>query len=292
MKVSIIVPVYKVERYIERCAETVLAQTYPDIQFIFVDDGSPDASVQKLEALIDSRFARLKDRVTIIHKENGGLPQARLSGLQKADGDYILQVDSDDWLELDAVEKLVRKAEETGADVVYFYVRKEKSGGRFHIAKDREYCDPKAFSRDVFCFRAHGYVVNKFARRSCYREDLFYPKGNMHEDMVLMGQLLFHCRKVVLLPEALYHYRRDNLASETRQARSLRRAASARNFLDLYESYRDRMAGSPVEPVQNQILHRCAWIGIRWDRALLKERPYLSEAGGPFLNLLARCVRK
>lgn len=275
MKVSIIVPIYKVERYIEQCAESVLGQTYGDIQFIFVDDGTPDASIQKLNALIDSRFAILKDRIAIIHKENGGLPQARLTGLKHATGDYVLHVDSDDWIEPDAVEKLVRKAEETDADVVYFYVRKEKGEGRSHVSKDKVYADPKAFSKDVFCNRAHGYVVNKFARRSCYREDLFYPKGNMHEDMVLMGQLLFYCKKVVLLPEALYHYRRNNSASETRQARKVRRAASARNFLDLYEAYRGRMAGSPVEPVRRHILLRCRWIALRWDHSLFAERPYL-----------------
>lgn len=275
MKVSIIVPIYKVERYIEQCAASVLGQSYGDIQFIFVDDGSPDASVNKLNALINSRFAGLRERIEIVRKPNVGLPQARLTGLQHATGDYILHVDSDDWLELDAVEKLVCKAEETDADVVYFYVRKEKGEGRSHVSKDKVYEDPKAFSRDVFCNKAHGYVVNKFARRSCYRDDLFYPHGNMHEDMVLMGQLLFYCKKVVLLPEALYHYRRNNSASETRQARKVRRAASARNFLDLYEAYRGRMAGSPVEPVQGHILRRCRWIGIRWDRSLLKERPYL-----------------
>ena len=253
----------------------MLGQTYGDIQFIFVDDGTPDASIQKLNALIDSKFASLKDRIAIIHKENGGLPQARLTGLQHATGDYVLHVDSDDWLDLDAVEKLVRKAEETDADVVYFYVRKEKGEGRSHVSKDKVYADPKAFSKDVFCNKAHGYVVNKFARRSCYREDLFYPKGNMHEDMVLMGQLLFYCKKVVLLPEALYHYRRNNSASETRQARKVRRAASARNFLDLYEAYRGRMAGSPVEPVRRHILRRCWWIGVRWDHSLFAERPYL-----------------
>ena len=275
MKVSIIVPVYKVERYIEQCAESILSQTWNDIQFIFVDDGSPDSSIAILEALIDKRFAGLKDRVEIIHKTNGGLPQARLSGLQKATGEYVLQVDSDDWLEKDAVEKLVHKAEDTHADVVYFYVRKEKGNGRSHVSKDKEYADPKAFSKDVFRFRAHGYMVNKFARRSCYRPDLFYPTGNMHEDVVLTGQMLFHCSKVVRLPEALYHYRRDNLGSETRQARRKRRAASARNFLDLYEFYRGCIAGSPIEPVAGYILRRCAWIGLRWDRTLLKERPYL-----------------
>ena len=275
MKVSIIVPIYKVERYIEQCAESVLGQTYGDIQFIFVDDGTPDASVDKLNSLIDSKFAGIRDRIEIVRKPNGGLPQARLTGLKHATGDYVLHVDSDDWIEPDAVEKLVLKAEETDADVVYFYVRKEKGEGRSHVSKDKVYADPKVFSKDVFCNKAHGYVVNKFARRSCYREDLFYPKGNMHEDMVLMGQLLFFCKKVELLPEALYHYRRNNSASETRQARKVRRAASARNFLDLYEAYRGRMAGSPVEPVRRHILRRCRWIALRWDRTLFAERPYL-----------------
>ena len=275
MRVSIIVPIYNVERYIEQCAESVLEQSYCDIQFIFVDDGSPDASVDKLNALIDNKFAVLRERIEIVRKQNGGLPQARLTGLQHATGDYVLHVDSDDWIEPDAVEKLVRKAEDTDADVVYFYVRKEKGEGRSHVSKDKVYTDPKVFSKDVFCNKAHGYVVNKFARRNCYRDDLFYPRGNMHEDMVLMGQLLFYCKKVVLLPEALYHYRRNNSASETRQARKVRRAASARNFLDLYEAYRGRMAGSPVEPVQGHILRRCRWIALRWDHSLFAERPYL-----------------
>lgn len=96
MKVSIIVPIYGVERYIEKCAESVLSQTWPDIQFIFVNDGTPDRSIELLEALIDSRFAHLKDRIVIINKENGGLPQARLSGLKVATGDFVMHVDSDD----------------------------------------------------------------------------------------------------------------------------------------------------------------------------------------------------
>ena len=275
MKVSVIVPIYKTERYIEQCARSVLGQTWQDIQFVFVDDGSPDDSIKILEALIDNEFAGLKDRIEIVRKPNGGLPQARLSGLRVADGDYVLHVDTDDWIEPDAVEKLVRRAEESAADVVYYYVRKEKSGGRSHVAKDRLYSDPREYSRDILSFRAHGYVVNKFARRACYREDLFYPVINMHEDMVLTSQLLFYCNSIALLPEALYHYRRSNGASETRQARARRRAMSARNFLALYLFYRERMAGSPVEPVRRRILRRCAWIALRWDHSLLGEFPWL-----------------
>ena len=137
VKVSVIVPFYGVEPYIGRCAESLLRQTaWQDCEFIFVDDGCKDGSLSVLQGVL-ARYP--ERRVQVIRKENGGLPQARLTGLQHATGDYVLHVDSDDWLELDAVEKLVRKAEETDADVVYFYVRKEKGEGRSHVSKDKVY---------------------------------------------------------------------------------------------------------------------------------------------------------
>ena len=174
MKVSLIVPFYGVEKYIAECAESVLSQTYPDIEFIFVDDGSTDRSLEILNNLIDNKFSSKKSQISIIRKSNGGLPQARKTGLNVASGEYIMHVDSDDWIDTDAVEKLVSKVEGTGADVVYYYVAKEKSGGRTHIAKDPEYSDPKVFSNDILHYRAHGYLCNKFMKRSLYTDDLFY----------------------------------------------------------------------------------------------------------------------
>ncbi|MBQ1751135.1 MAG: glycosyltransferase family 2 protein, partial [Bacteroidales bacterium] len=235
MKVSLIVPFYGVEKYIAECAESVLSQTYSDIEFIFVDDGSTDRSLEILNGLIDNKFASKKSQISIIRKSNGGLPQARKTGLAAATGEYIMHVDSDDWIDTRAVEKLVLKVEETGADVVYYYVAKEKSGGRTHIAKDREYMDPKAFSNDILHYRAHGYLCNKFMKRSLYTDDLFYPVIAMHEDIVLSSQLLFHAKKAALLPEPLYHYRRNNPSASTRGKRRNRHIASARNLLSLYE---------------------------------------------------------
>ena len=128
-KVSIIVPIFKVEAYIADCARSVLGQSYPDIEFIFVDDGSPDRSVEILESLIRHEFPARKQQVILLRKPNGGLPQARLSGLAAASGDYILHVDSDDWIEADAAEKLVGKAESEDADVVCFFAWKELAEG-------------------------------------------------------------------------------------------------------------------------------------------------------------------
>ena len=111
IRVSVIVPVYRAESYIARCARSILGQTYPHTQFIFVDDGSPDGSVEILNELIDKEFPDKKERILVLRGENGGALKARLDGLARAEGDYILFVDADDWLEPDAVGSLAAEAE-------------------------------------------------------------------------------------------------------------------------------------------------------------------------------------
>ena len=137
-KLSLIVPIYGVERYIRQFAESALDQSYDDIQFIFVNDGTKDRSMEILEELIEERFNHLRSRIIIINKENGGLPSARKAGLEVADGEYILFADSDDWLEKDAVAKIVAKAEETDADIVYFDLIKEY-GHKTSYKRERDY---------------------------------------------------------------------------------------------------------------------------------------------------------
>ena len=119
-KISLIVPIYGVERYIRQFAESALGQTYEDLQFVFVNDGTKDRSMEILQELIEEKYSCLKSRIVIVNKENGGLPSARKAGLEVAEGEYILFADSDDWLDTDAVAKVMAKAEETGADLIYF----------------------------------------------------------------------------------------------------------------------------------------------------------------------------
>ena len=111
--ISVIVPVYKTEEYLERCVNSILNQTYKDIELIIVDDGSPD----KCPAICDT-FAQMDERVKVIHKVNGGVSTARNAGLEIATGDYIAFVDSDDYIELDMYEKMISKAVEYDCDVV------------------------------------------------------------------------------------------------------------------------------------------------------------------------------
>lgn len=274
--VSLVVPVYGVEPYIAACAESLFAQTYPSLEFIFVNDATLDRSMDVLEALIDSRFPALRPRIVRVDKPvNEGLPQARKSGVERARGEWILHVDSDDWLEPTAVERLMAAVQED-TDVVYFYLKKEKQNGLGHISKDGAYASGRDYARDIVRFRAHGFLCNKLMRRRLYEREIFYPRYNMHEDIVLSCQLLQGARGLVRVREPLYHYRRDNPSAATRVRKEERKAQSARNFLDLYEYWHGR-AGSPVAELEGDLLLRPAWIAWRLAPALFAERPYLKE---------------
>ena len=111
--ISIIVPVYNVEKYLERCVKSIQNQTYSDLEIILVDDGSPDSS----GALCD-QYAKEDKRIKVIHKKNGGLSEARNYGIEAATGSYIMFIDSDDWIDLDMAEMLCKLSNKYDADIV------------------------------------------------------------------------------------------------------------------------------------------------------------------------------
>lgn len=279
-KMSIVIPVYGVERYIRQFAESVLGQTYDDIQFVFVNDGTKDRSMQVLDELVSEKFSHLRHRIVIVDKENEGLPKARETGIQYAEGEYILFADSDDWLETDAVEKIVAVIEETGSDIVYFDLVKEYGNGRKSYKREKEYdaSTKSDFIVNIFNYSSHGYTVTKCFRRSLYIDnEIHTPPLGMHEDIYLMSQIIFHAKSLVHLPEVLYHYRKDNPDSFCSQDRQSRHKASDINLLDLYEKYRGRTAGSPVERVAGGILMRAGWHSMIHDYDLFKDYDYLAE---------------
>lgn len=296
--VSVIVPVYGVEKYIARCARSLFAQSWPAIEFIFVDDGSPDGSVTVLTEVLSQCEASLRERVHLIRKANEGLPKARESGMKAAHGDYILHVDSDDWLEPVAVEHLVLKAEETGADIVVFDFWKEFGHRRkLDREKDSSIADPDLFRKRLYTYASYGYVWNKFYRREIC-EDLYYPSYSMHEDIVFNTQALFRARKIVHLKEGLYHYNRTNAGSVTRVAQKLRRSRSARNMMDFYRRFAGEENG-PLRGVDDEIILRAAWIGLTKDKTLFRDYPELASLAlsyplkaGRFVGLGAQLILK
>ena len=277
-RVSLVVPIYGVEKYIGRFAECALSQTCTQMQFVFVNDGTRDRSMEILKALIDEKYAYRKADIVIVNKKNEGLPLARKTGVENADGEYIHFADSDDWLEPDAVQKVVDRIEQTGADVVYFDLIKEYACHRSY-KREKEYDarTKRKFIINIFNSRSHGYTVTKCFRKSLYTDNVIYtPAGGMHEDIYLMCQIIFYARSFSHISEGLYHYRKDNAGAMCSQSRKKRHIASSKNLLDLYMHYRDNLKDSPIEDVYGGILLRAGWHAIIHKYDFWGEYPFLA----------------
>ena len=280
-RISVIAPMYGVEPYIVNFAQSLLSQSYPFIEFIFVNDGTKDRSVELLEELIDSDFPHLKERIKIIHKANGGLPAARRTGLDHATGEYIYHADSDDWIARDAIEKIAQKIMQTDADIVYFNFFKEYPG-KTKPKREREYGTNQQteYVRNMYNHRSYACVWNKCVRHRLYAEHTIYtPKYGYAEDCYLMSQLVGYSTSIAHLDEYLYHYRKGNPNALTGQQRKKRKREYALNFLDLYEKYKDVPAEqNPVAILFDDIILQAGWYSIFYGLDLFKEYKWLSGA--------------
>ena len=205
-KVSVIVPIYKVEKFIEHCVRSLMEQTLDRVEYIFVNDASTDKSIIILKNVI-TEYVNRNSQITILeHEINKGLPAARNTGLQVATGKYVFHCDSDDFIELDMLEKLYRKAVETDADIVWcdWYLSFEKNE---RYMKQPDYDIPMEALKGILSGAMKYNVWNKLVKRSLYVENqISFPEGyGMGEDMTMIR--LFACaQKVAYLPEAFYHY--------------------------------------------------------------------------------------
>ena len=214
MKVSVVIPFYKVEAFIGRCAESLLGQSLEDVEFIFVDDASPDGSADVLREVV-SRYPS-RDVKVLRHEVNRGLPAARNTGLAAATGDFIFHCDSDDYLEKDALERLWSAATEAGADFAYcdFFLESETS---CRVLDNPSFTDPARLLREGFLSGRMKYNVwNKLVARSVYeRAGVLFPAGHsMGEDMTMI-LLALHATRTVHIPAPLYHYMRTNPSAFT-----------------------------------------------------------------------------
>ena len=237
-KVSIIVPVYAVEVYIGQCARSLFSQTWENCEFIFVDDGSPDGSVAVLEGVLSEEFPQLRSRVKILHEPNSGPQRARMAGLAEATGDYIIHVDSDDWVEPDYIKDLLEKAIEEDADVVYCDFYKEyPNRNKVYREGDVVPATGPVAAKCMHNSIIRGYMWNKLERRSLYDlPSMFEPLHGYHEDLVLQTQTLCKAEKVVHLEKPLYHYRRRRKGALTAGSLVKTRKESSENMLLFYDS--------------------------------------------------------
>lgn len=204
--ISVIVPVYKTEKYIKQCVDSILNQTYKNLEIILVDDGSPDGCPE-----ICDKYAKQDDRVVVIHQNNTGLSGARNSALDICKGDYISFVDSDDWIETNAYEVLADKLATNCVDVVCFTANVIKDGkkveSRFRYFPDGTLKTANEMVELALADEVGGQVWSRIYSRKCW-ETVRFPEKRLYEDLAIsfMPFLLID-KNVLFIDKAIYNYR-------------------------------------------------------------------------------------
>ncbi|MCM1182527.1 MAG: glycosyltransferase [Roseburia sp.] len=233
--ISIIVPVYNMEDYLERCMDSVLSQTYVNLEIIVVDDGSTDRSPQLCDA-----YARRDGRVRVIHKPNGGLSDARNAGLEAATGLYIGYVDSDDWIEPDMYERMHRACVETGSQLAVCRYFSERAG----LREDGGSGEVVPLSREellrLYICGHDRYVIYNSVWSKLFHRDLVrgarFPKGRNSEDIMYTTRAFCRLSRAVYLDTSLYHYVLD------REGSIMNRARGERMFRDEIPFWREHIS--------------------------------------------------
>lgn len=202
--ISVIVPVYNVNKYLAKCVESILQQTYIDLEIILIDDGSTDNSGE-----ICDRFASIDSRIKVIHQQNGGAASAKNAGLRAATGKYLAFVDSDDYIECDAFEFMVNEMEQNGVDVVRCCFRdiyRDESVDRWHEEERKIYSANEflaLFLSDWTC----GLLWDKLYVRKIY-DGIMFEEGRKIDDEFFTYRGIMNAEKILSVPKIVYNYRK------------------------------------------------------------------------------------
>lgn len=211
--VSVIVPVYKAEKYLRKCLDSLLAQTFKDFELLLIDDGSPDKS-----GAICDEYARRDTRIHVFHKANSGVSAARQFGLDKATGIYVIHADPDDWVEHNMLEVLIGEARKGDYDMVICDFYATTSCGEKYITQCPSSFDHVVVRCELFR-QLHGSCCNKLVKRICYNKfGVRFPQDfSFCEDLYTNVVLLGYPLKISYVPQAFYHYdQKTNVGSIVR----------------------------------------------------------------------------
>lgn len=261
--ISVVIPVYNVKGELPRCIESVLCQTYPELEVLLVDDGSDDGS-----GAVCDRYAALDARIRVLHQKNTGLSGARNRGIAAAKGEYILLADSDDFLEPQLCERMYTALLQSGASVAVCgcIELREKDGSERSVAVTGE---QRVVTGAEMLEKLNGddmkYYVTAWNR--LYRAELLkqisFPAGRINEDLAVAHEIYHSAGRIVLLPEALYHYRlRDG--SITGSGLSVRNLDAVEAIYRRFVYYRENGL--------EQLLPGT----VRWARRLLEIRVHIA----------------
>ena len=226
---SIIVPVYDVENYLQKCIDSILAQTFTDFELILVDDGSPD----NCPALCDAAAAK-DARIRVLHQKNGGLSAARNAGLDVARGEWIGFVDSDDYIAPEMYETLYKAMQSTGADLALCdYVKVDETGAlctQTHVAVPQKSLTGRELLQKAYWTTVQ-IACNKLYHRTIFAQ-LRYPVGKLNEDFFVIPEICLNTQKAVVVPDVLYYYvqRGDSIMGKSRTLRHYDAAEAAQHY--------------------------------------------------------------
>ena len=241
---TVVIPVYNVEKYLNRCLKSILIQEWKNYDIILVDDGSTDCSPQ-----ICDNYVKAYDFISVIHKENGGLSEARNTGISLAKGEYVYFPDSDDWIEPDTFIALAEALESQKFDIISFN-REFVKGEEDVIISDP--VETQVFEgKDAFVqMLKHSYITG-FANDKIYKKSLFidnnisFPKGKYYEDLGTNYKLFLSAKNVFATNQKYYHYLIDNPDSITQ-------SWSEQKFSDMFGFYKDIFYSDFVRSQLNQ----------------------------------------
>lgn len=244
-KISVIIPIYNVQRYLKESIESVLTQTYSDLQIILIDDGSTDQS-----GAICDEFARKDDRIIVVHQKNGGAANAKNTGLRLATGKYLAFLDSDDYLENDAYAFMINQIKKYQADIVQCCFRKiftNKAEDRVTFKQETEMDATSYLSRFTKEWTC-GLLWDKLYLRELF-DGIFFEEGHKIDDEFFTYQGVMNAKKIVRVPKIIYNYRQrlsGVMLSESSQQKivmdeleylSIRRKNVVRKFPELKKDF-------------------------------------------------------
>jgi glycosyltransferase involved in cell wall biosynthesis len=248
MSISILVPIYNVEKYIGRCARSLFEQTYPDIEYIFVNDCTPDNSIEILKNVIQD-YPQRKEYIRIItHEKNRGLAAARNTAVENCQTDFLMHVDSDDYIEKDAVEKLINKQKEGDYDIVTGNAVFQKKDSQ-EILHKNEPIDKEALIK-LYIQTVYNHTIwGRLIRTSLYKDNTIQAlEGcNIGEDHQVIPQLFYYANRFSSIDDIIYHYDCTNensyMSQHNFEKAELREICNTRSFNVLRLFFKDK---SPV----------------------------------------------
>jgi eps5I len=241
---TVVIPVYNVEKYLKRCVESVIAQDWKKYEILLVDDGSTDHSPQ-----ICDNYVKTYDFISVIHKENGGLSEARNTGLSQAKGEYVYFPDSDDWIDPDTFIALSEALESQKFDIISFnreFVKSEEDAIVSDSVVTIVFEGKDAFVEMLKHSYITGFANDKIYRKSLFMDhDILFPKGKYYEDLGTNYKLFLSAKKVYATNQKYYHYLIDNPDSITQ-------SWNEKKFIDMFGFYKEVFYSDFVRSQLNQ----------------------------------------